>query len=102
VVTAVAAGLFPLTVVAQVVNFGMLAAFAVICIAIIVLRRARPQLLRSFRVPFVPALPLVGAAFSVWLIWGLPVGVWLGFGAWMLLGLVVYLGYGMHHSRLAK
>ena len=102
VVTAVAAGLFPLTVVAQVVNFGMLAAFAVICIAIIVLRRARPQLLRSFRVPFVPALPLVGAAFSVWLIWGLPVGVWLGFGAWMLLGLVVYLGYGMHYSRLAK
>jgi APA family basic amino acid/polyamine antiporter len=102
VVTAAAAGLFPLTVVAEVVNFGMLAAFAVICIAVIVLRRARPDLARSFRVPFVPVLPLVGAAFSVWLIWGLPVGVWLGFAAWMVAGVLVYLGYGISHSRLAK
>ncbi|HEY4128418.1 MAG TPA: amino acid permease [Gammaproteobacteria bacterium] len=101
VVTAVAAGLFPLTTVAEVVNFGMLAAFAVICIAVIILRRARPELVRSFRVPFVPLLPIVGAVFSVWLIWGLPVGVWLGFVAWMVLGVLVYLGYGMRHSRLS-
>jgi APA family basic amino acid/polyamine antiporter len=102
IATAVAAGLFPLTTVAEVVNFGMLAAFAVICIAIIVLRRTRPELVRSFRVPWVPALPLVGAAFSVWLIWGLPVGVWIGFVAWMVAGVLVYLGYGLRHSRLAK
>jgi APA family basic amino acid/polyamine antiporter len=100
VVTAIAAGLFPLTVVAEVVNFGMLAAFAVICIAVILLRRARPELARSFRVPFVPVLPLVGAGFSLWLIWGLPVGVWLGFAAWMVAGVLVYLSYGMSHSRL--
>jgi len=100
VVTAAAAGLFPLTVVAEVVNFGMLAAFAVICVAVIVLRRARPELRRSFRVPWVPVLPLVGAAFSLWLIWGLPVGVWLGFAAWMVAGVLVYLGYGMQHSGL--
>ena len=102
VVTAIAAGLFPLTVVAEVVNFGMLAAFAVICIAVIVLRRARPELARSFRVPLVPVLPLVGAAFSVWLIYGLPVGVWLGFAAWMVVGVLVYLAYGMGHSRLLR
>ncbi|HEY3644401.1 MAG TPA: amino acid permease [Gammaproteobacteria bacterium] len=100
VATAAAAGLFPLTVVAEVVNFGMLAAFAVICVAVIILRRARPEVARSFRVPFVPVLPLVGAAFSLWLIWGLPVGVWLGFAAWMAGGALVYLGYGMGHSRL--
>jgi APA family basic amino acid/polyamine antiporter len=102
VLTAVAAGLFPLTTVAEVVNFGMLAAFAVICIAVIILRRTRPELVRSFRVPLVPFLPIVGAVFSVWLIWGLPVGVWLGFAAWMVLGVVVYLAYGMSHSRLAR
>ena len=100
VMTAAAAGLFPLTVVAEVVNFGMLAAFAVICVAVIVLRRARPELQRSFRVPLVPVLPLVGAAFSLWLIYGLPVGVWLGFAAWMAAGVLVYVGYGMNHSRL--
>ena len=102
VVTAAAAGSFPLTVVAQVVNFGMLAAFAVICVAVIVLRRARPELKRSFRVPFVPLVPVVGAVFSLWLIWGLPVGVWLGFAAWMVAGLLVYRGYGLRHSRLAQ
>jgi APA family basic amino acid/polyamine antiporter len=102
VVTAIAAGLFPLTVVAEVVNFGMLAAFAVICIAVILLRRARPELPRSFRVPFVPVLPLVGTGFSLWLIWGLPVGVWLGFAVWMVVGVVVYIGYGIRNSRLAK
>jgi basic amino acid/polyamine antiporter, APA family len=101
VATAAAAGLFPLTTVAEVVNFGMLAAFAVICIAVIILRRARPELPRSFRVPFVPLVPVIGAGFSLWLIYGLPVGVWLGFAAWMVLGVAVYLGYGMSHSRLA-
>jgi APA family basic amino acid/polyamine antiporter len=102
VVTAVAAGLFPLTTVAEVVNFGMLAAFAVICMAILILRRARPDLPRSFRVPLVPLVPLLGAAFSLWLIYGLPVGVWLGFAAWMAAGVLLYLGYGLRHSRLAR
>jgi APA family basic amino acid/polyamine antiporter len=37
----------------------------------------------------------------VWLIWGLPVGVWLGFAAWMGLGMLIYFGYGLRHSRLA-
>jgi len=101
VLTAVAAGLFPLTTVAEVVNFGMLAAFAVICVAILILRRARPDLPRSFRVPFVPVVPLVGAGFSLWLIYGLPVGVWVGFAAWMVVGVLVYLGYGIRHSRLS-
>ena len=78
-----------------------LAAFAVICAAVIILRRARPELPRSFRVPWVPLLPAVGVVFCLWLIWGLPVGVWLGFAAWMAVGVLVYLGYGLRHSRLA-
>ena len=68
--------------------------------AVIVLRRARPELKRSFRVPWVPLVPAIGAVFSLWLIWGLPVGVWLGFAAWMVAGALVYFGYGMGHSRL--
>ncbi|HSN16705.1 MAG TPA: amino acid permease [Gammaproteobacteria bacterium] len=102
VLTAAAAGLFPLTVVAEVVNFGMLAAFAVICAAVILLRRARPDVPRTFRVPLVPLLPAVGVVFCLWLIWGLPVGVWLGFAAWMAIGVVAYFTYGIRHSRLAR
>lgn len=102
VVTALAAGFFPLATVAKLVNVGMLSAFIVICGAIWVLRRARPDLKRSFRVPFVPLVPLLGMGFSAWLIWGLPTGTYLGFLAWMLLGLGVYFGYGLEHSRLAS
>jgi APA family basic amino acid/polyamine antiporter len=102
VATAAAAGLFPLTTVAELVNFGMLAAFAVICAAVILLRRRRPDLKRSFRVPFVPLVPAIGVVFSLWLIYGLPVSTDLGFLAWMVLGVLVYFAYGMSHSRLAS
>ncbi len=102
VVTAIAAGLFPLTAVARLVNVGMLSAFIVICGAVVVLRRQRPDLRRSFRVPWVPVLPLVGMGFSAWLIYGLPVETYLGFVGWMLAGVVFYFAYGLRHSRLAS
>lgn len=101
VVTAFSAGLFPLTSVAEFVNVGMLSAFIVICGAIIALRRNRPELPRAFRVPGVPWVPFVGMVFSAWLIYGLPASTLYGFAIWMALGLVVYLSYGLWHSRLA-
>ena len=101
VVTALAAGLFPLATVAELVNVGMLGNFIVICGAVILLRRTRPELHRSFRVPFVPLIPIVGMGFSAWLIWGLPSGTYVGFLAWMLVGVAIYFAYGMKHSRLA-
>lgn len=102
VVTALSAGLFPLAAVARLVNVGMLGAFIVICGAVIVLRRTRPELKRGFRVPWVPVLPLVGMGFSAWLISGLPGETHLGFIAWMGLGVVLYFVYGLKHSRLAR
>ncbi len=102
VATALSAwGLFPLATVARLVNVGMLGAFVVICGAVIVLRRTRPELKRSFRVPWVPILPIVGMGFSAWLISGLPGETYLGFIVWMVLGVVLYFAYGLRHSRLA-
>jgi len=101
-VTALSAGLFPLATVARLVNVGMLGAFIVICGAVVVLRRRRPELQRSFRVPCVPLVPVIGMGFSAWLISGLPGETYAGFLAWMLLGVLVYLAYGMKHSRLAS
>jgi APA family basic amino acid/polyamine antiporter len=100
-VTALSAGLFPLATVARLVNVGMLGAFVVICGAVVLLRRARPDLMRSFRVPWVPAVPVIGMLFSAWLIYGLPAATQLSFLAWMLLGMAVYFAYGLRHSRLA-
>ncbi len=101
VLTALAAGLLPLGELAKLVNIGALSAFVVICGAILVLRYRRPDLPRAFRTPWVPFVPLIGIAFSLWLLSFLPWTTWERFLIWMGVGLVVYFGYGIRHSRLA-
>lgn len=102
VVTALAAGALPIGELAELVNIGTLCAFIVICASIIVLRRTRPDVPRSFRTPFVPLVPAIGIVFSAWLVSKLPWITWERFGLWMLLGAFVYFGYGMRNSVLAK
>ncbi len=99
--TAVVAGLFPLKTVARLVNIGFLSAFIVICGAIILLRRTRPDLPRRFRTPWVPLVPLIGIGFSAWLISGLPASTDWGFAIWIALGVAVYFGYGIRNSTLS-
>lgn len=97
----VLAGLVPLGELAELVNIGTLAAFLLVSIGVIVLRRTRPDLPRAFRVPLMPAVPVLSAAACLWLMLNLPGDTWLRFLAWMALGLVVYAMYGRRHSRLA-
>ena len=100
--TALVAALYPIKEVAELVNIGTLSAFVVICSAIIVLRRTRPDARRSFRAPFVPFTPLVGVGFSIWLLSRLPAIAWERFAIWMAIGLCVYFLYGRRRSRLAE
>lgn len=95
------AGFVPLEELAELVNIGTLAAFLLVSIGVIVLRRTRPDLPRAFRVPLMPVLPVVSAAACLWLMDNLPGDTWLRFLAWMALGFVVYAVYGRRHSRLA-
>ena len=100
VFTAVVAGLFPLGEVAKLVNIGVLSAFIVICASVILLRMRKPDLPRSFRTPLVPLVPLVGIGFSIWLLSELALITWMVFVVWVAIGLVVYFGYGIRHSKL--
>lgn len=100
--TAIAAGLLPIGDLATLVNVGALSAFVVICSAILVLRYRQPDLPRAFRTPWVPFVPLIGIGFSIWLLSMLPWHTWERFLIWMGLGLLVYFGYGIRHSKLAK
>ncbi|RYD16082.1 MAG: amino acid permease [Lysobacteraceae bacterium] len=102
VFTALVAGLFPLDEVAKLVNIGVLSAFVVICSAVVLLRRRKPDLPRAFRTPWVPLIPVVGIGFSIWLLTELAALTWLVFLAWVAVGLVVYFAYGIRHSRLAR
>jgi amino acid transporter len=84
------------------VNIGTLAAFVLVSIGIIVLRRTRPDLPRAFKVPGYPVVPIL-AAFSCFLLMGfLTLGTWVRFFVWMAVGLVVYFAYSRSHSRLAR
>ena len=98
--TALVAGLFPLGEVAKLVNIGVLSAFIVICAAVLVLRARKPELPRAFRTPWVPVVPIVGILFSVWLLSELAAITWMVFLVWLALGLLIYFGYGIRHSKL--
>ncbi|MFI1864621.1 amino acid permease [Streptomyces jumonjinensis] len=100
VLIAIVAGLTNIEELAALVNIGTLFAFVVVALGVVILRRTRPDLPRSFRTPLVPLLPIVSVAASVWLMLNLPTETWLRFGAWMVLGVVVYFLYGRSHSRL--
>ncbi len=102
VFTALVAGLFPLTEVAKLVNIGVLSAFIVICSSVILLRLRKPDLPRAFRTPWVPFIPLLGIGFSIWLLSELALLTWMVFVIWVSLGLLVYFGYGIRHSKLAE
>jgi APA family basic amino acid/polyamine antiporter len=101
-VTAVAAGFFDINVLGDMTSVGTLAAFAIVCLSVIYLRRTAPDLPRGFSVPLYPVLPVLGVLSCIYLITTVPWEV-LQFFFWYLIGAVVlYFVYGMHNSRLGK
>ncbi|MEU1101186.1 amino acid permease [Streptomyces tibetensis] len=102
VLIAVLAGFTPLTELAALVNIGTLFAFVVVAIGVIILRKSRPDLPRSFRTPWVPVLPILSVCASLWLMINLPAETWVRFAIWMVVGFLVYFLYGRTHSRLAR
>jgi len=82
-------------------NIGTLAAFAIVCGGVLVLRVRRPDLPRPFRVPFVWPVAIAGAAACLYVMRGLPATAWTRFGIWLIVGLGLYFLYGVRHSRLA-
>ncbi|MCC5475288.1 amino acid permease [Streptomyces sp. NPDC059680] len=97
----VLAAAIPLGQLADATSIGTLFAFALVNVAVVVLRRTRPAMHRSFRVPLSPVLPALGFAFCLWMMGSLSTVTWIVFGVWMAVGLVFYFVYGYRRSRLA-
>ena len=74
----------------------------VVSAAVIVLRYRSPDLPRTFRTPLMPFTPLLGIAFSLWLVTKLQPETWVRFAVWFLLGVVIYAAYGYRHSKLGR
>ena len=81
-------------------NIGTLFAFVLVCVGVIVLRHTEPDRPRPFRVPFVHAVGIGGAALCVITMLGLPGIAWVRFGWWLAIGVVLYIAYGYRHSVL--
>ena len=98
----VMAGFLPIDALLHLTNIGTLLAFVIVCGAVLIMRRTNPQAQRPFRCPWVPLVPIMGILSCLLLMFSLPAANWWRLGAWLAIGLVIYVGYGRHHSVLQK
>jgi APA family basic amino acid/polyamine antiporter len=102
VLVLVLAGLLPIDALLHLTNIGTLFAFAIVCAAVLIMRRTDPEAARPFRCPFVPVVPVLGIASCLLLMLSLPAANWWRLFAWLAIGLCIYFFYGRHHSILGK
>src|SRR5262249_42608701 len=99
---AVVAALTPIGDLEKMVNIGTLFAFVIVCGAVLMLRFKRPDVRRPFRCPAVFVLAPLGIAVNVLMMLALPTLTWYRLAGWLVIGLVIYFGYGYWNSALAK
>lgn len=102
IIMAVIAGLVPISQVAALVNIGTLAAFALVCAGVIILRYTKPDMPRPFKTPWSPFIPFLGVIFSIYLMIALSKVTWIRFAVWMFVGLIIYFIYSRFHSVLSN
>ena len=95
-------GFVGLETLAHLVNIGTLFAFILVSVGVVILRRTRPDLPRSFKVPAAPLVATLAVLLCLYLMLNLTGDTWVRFGIWMALGFVVYFLYGKRHSRVGK
>ncbi|HVX89424.1 MAG TPA: amino acid permease [Gemmatimonadales bacterium] len=98
----IAAGALPLQLLGQLVNIGTLLAFVLVCAGVWILRKKRPDLERPFKTPLMPFVPIMGILCCFGLMLTLPADTWLRLVVWLLIGFVIYFGYGKKHSVLQR
>lgn len=102
IVVAVIAGFTRVDILEEMINIGTLSAFVLVSIAVVVLRRKRPDLPRGYKVPFSPWIPILSAVLCFYLMLNLTTLTWVRFAVWLVIGFAVYFAYGRSHSLLGK
>jgi APA family basic amino acid/polyamine antiporter len=99
---ALIAGLFPVTILGELVSIGTLLAFTTVCIGVLVLRYTRPDLPRPFKVPAPWLVCTAGALVCLGMMLSLPHDTWLRLAGWTVIGFLIYALYGFRNSALRK
>jgi len=94
------AAFLPESVAGDLTSVGTLFAFVVVCVGVLVLRKKDPNLVRPFKTPFVPVVPILGIIICGAMILFLPGRTQLSALGWMIVGLVIYFSYSRKKSKL--
>ncbi|MCP3759910.1 amino acid transporter [Streptomyces sp. TBY4] len=95
------AAFIPLGKLADATSIGTLFAFGLVNVAVVILRKTRPDMPRTFKVALFPITPILGLLACGYMMLSLDTATWIVFGGWMVVGLVIYFLYGIRRSRLA-
>jgi APA family basic amino acid/polyamine antiporter len=101
IAVALVAGVTQIQVVGEMTSIGTLFAFVVVCAAVLILRKRRPDAARSFKVPGGSVIPVLGILSCLYLMLSLPVITWVRFLVWLDIGMLIYWFYGRSKSPLA-
>lgn len=94
------AAFLPESIAGDLTSVGTLFAFVLVCIGVIILRKKQPELVRPFKTPLVPLVPILGIAVCGLMILSLPAETQISALCWMLIGLVIYMSYSRKNSKL--
>jgi APA family basic amino acid/polyamine antiporter len=97
---AIMPAIFNIDVLSQLVNIGTLLAFTIVCAGVWILRVRHPKMERPFKTPLVPLVPILGIGSALYLMSRLSLITWTVMIAWLLVGLVIYFGYSVKHSKV--
>ena len=81
---------------------GTLLAFAMVCVAVMILRYKKPELERPYRTPAVYLVGSLGVAFNIFLMCFVRKETWIAFLIWGAIGIAVYFLYSKRNSNLEK
>lgn len=95
------AGFLPSHLLWGMVSMGTLVAFSAVAVSLMILRQKHPQTDKGFRVPFYPFTPIFSILACGYLILSLTPTVFITFGIWISIAVILYLTQGMRHSKLA-
>lgn len=101
-IASLVAAITPIEKATKMTSIGTLFAFAMICAAVLILRKKQPALHRPYKVRFLPVIAVLGILFNLLLMISLDGATWLRLVAWSTIGIAVYFFYGAKHSKLNK
>lgn len=99
-IISIVAALTPIEKVSEMCSMGTLLAFAMVCLAVMMLRYKKPELERPYKTPAVYVVGTLGVAFNLFLMYFVRKETWIFFLIWGALGIIVYFLYSKKKSNL--